>query len=88
MWNLNDVVEVEYTSDYSYRVVFDDGTSAVVDFTEFLDGGPVFAPLRNLDFFRNARIEGGTIAWPNGADVAPETLYDRCQQATATVSGH
>jgi hypothetical protein len=80
MWNLNDVVKIEYTSGYCYRIVFDDNTSAVVDFTEYLDGGPVFVPLRNLDFFQEARIEGGTIAWPNGADVAPETLYDKCQQ--------
>ena len=82
MWSLNDVIAIEYTSGYSYRIVFDDDTSAVVDFSEYLDRGPVFAPLRNLDFFQKARIEGGTIAWPNGADVAPETLYDRCQQAT------
>ena len=79
MWNLNDVIDIQYASGYSYRIVFDDGTSAVVDFSEYLDRGPVFAPLRNLDFFRRARIEGGTIAWPNGADVAPETLYDKCQ---------
>ena len=80
MWNLNDVIAIEYTSGYSYRIVFDDNTSAVIDFSEYLDGGPVFAALRNLDFFQKARIEGGTIAWPNGADIAPETLYDRCQQ--------
>jgi hypothetical protein len=80
MWSLNDVIAIEYTSGHSYRIIFDDDTSAIVDFSEYLDRGPVFAPLRNLDFFQKAFIEGGTIAWPNGADVAPETLYDKCQQ--------
>jgi hypothetical protein len=83
MWDLNEVVEIEPQSGYLYLVVFDDGTRAVVDFAEYLDKGPVFAPLKDPAFFRQARIEGGTIAWPNGADIAPETLYEKCQQALA-----
>ncbi|MBI4884595.1 MAG: DUF2442 domain-containing protein [Actinobacteria bacterium] len=83
MWNCNDVKRIEYESGYSYLVVFDDGVSAIIDFSEYLRRGPVFAALRDPDLFRQATIEGGTIAWPNGADIAPESLYERCERAGA-----
>ena len=77
MWVLNEVTAIKYRRDYVFHIVFDDGTEGEVDFIEYLSRGPVFRPLKDKKVFRKATIEGGTIAWPNGADIAPETLYDK-----------
>jgi hypothetical protein len=46
----------------------------VVDFKAWLRG-PVFEPLKSPAYFRRFFLDGGTVAWPNGADIAPEALY-------------
>ena len=81
---LHEVAQIEPGSGCSCLIVFDDGTRTVIGFSECLDRGPVFAPLKGPEFFKRARVEGGMIAWPNGADIAPETLYEKCQQAAQT----
>jgi len=77
MWNMNDVVKITYRDDYVFHVEFDDGVAGDIDFHEYVYKGPVFFPLESKDFFKRAVIEGGTITWPNGADIAPETLYEK-----------
>ena len=81
MWEFNEVASIEYRKGHVFHIAFDDGSAAEVDFKEYVGKGPVFEPLRDLDYFRQARIECGTIAWPNGADIAPETLYEKVERA-------
>ena len=75
---LPSVVRAEYQGGFRIHVVFNDNSEATLDFQPWLDG-PVFEPLKNPNVFRRFFVEGGTVAWPNGADVAPETLYDAAQ---------
>jgi len=74
------VEEAVYLRDYMIRVRFSDGTTGEVDLRHDLYGD-IFEPLKNLSFFRQFTVnsEIHTITWPNGADFAPEFLYERAQ---------
>ena len=71
---LPSVTKAKYVSGYLIEVKFNDGTKKVIDFEPWLTG-PIFRPLKDKDYFKKFFIDGPTIAWPNGADIAPETLY-------------
>jgi hypothetical protein len=70
------VTKAKLVRDYIVEFTFKDGTKRVIDIEPFL-WGPLFEPLRSPDAFRKFKVDkvAGTIVWPNGADIAPETLY-------------
>ena len=67
------IVDAEYVRAYQIRLRFSDGAEKVVDFSRWLHG-EVFKPLANKREFKRFFVAGGTVCWPNGADIAPETL--------------
>lgn len=71
---LPQVIEAQYVSDYSIELLFNTGLRKTVDFSHWLKG-PVFEPLKTRSEFRKFFVAGGTVCWPNGADIAPETLF-------------
>lgn len=76
------VIRAEYRGDFRIRLVFNDGLEGTIDFSEWLMG-PVFEPLKEREYFARFFLEGGTVTWPNGADVAPETLHERTKASAA-----
>jgi len=75
---LRDVVEARPIGGYRIYIRFDDGVAGEVDLSALITFEGVFEPLRAPEQFSELRVEPdvGTICWPNGADIAPETLYD------------
>lgn len=76
MAQLVHVTAVEVVGDHRVRLTFEDGVEGDVDLSSWRWSG-VFEPLADSDYFRQVRLdeELGTIVWPNGADIAPETLH-------------
>ena len=72
------LLEARYVRDFVVWLRFSDGTRGEVDLASELDG-PVFEPLRDPVYFRQFVLhpELHTVVWPNGADLAPEFLYER-----------
>ena len=69
------VTKVSALPDWRLEVEFSDGTRGVVSIKDRLFG-PMFEPLRNADFFVKVSVdEFGAVCWPNGADLAPDALY-------------
>ena len=78
------VVSVAVLSERCLKVVFVDGTEGEVDLSQFLASpkveGTVFEALRGADFFTRVDVQMGAVHWPNGADLAPDTMYDAIRQ--------
>ena len=78
---LVDVTAVEVIGDYQLRLTFAGGTVGDVDFSG-RDWHGVFEPLRDPGYFARVAVdpEAGTIAWPDGLDMAPEPLYSEARR--------
>lgn len=68
--------EVRVVGDHRLWLRFEDGAEGEVDLSDHRWSG-VFEPLREQAFFSRVKLDPQlqTIAWPNGADIAPETLH-------------
>ncbi len=72
------VKEAKYLHDYVLWLRFNDGAEGVVDLKDELYG-EVFEPLKDIERFKSFKVDPDleTIVWDNGADLAPEFLYEK-----------
>jgi hypothetical protein len=73
------IVDAKHVKDYQVWLRFNDNTEKIIDFKEkvFSETRKIFLPLQKMEYFKLVFLnrESDTIQWPNGADIAPETLY-------------
>jgi len=71
------VKDVAYVSEYKLLLTFEDGVVKLVDMEPYLDG-EIFEPLKDIDYFKTARVnpDTDTIVWDNDADISPDFLYE------------
>jgi hypothetical protein len=66
--------EVEVLGDFRLKLTLSDGSVVKRDVSRLLIG-PIFDSLRkDVSLFARVRAEGGTVVWPNGADLCPDVL--------------
>jgi len=71
------IKQAKYLHDYVIWLRFNDGAEGEVDLADELEG-EVFGPLKDISKFKSFKIDPvlETIVWENGADLAPEFLYE------------
>lgn len=69
--------DLEVLPDWKLSVKFNDGLVGLLDISDLIDSDDpgIFSALRDPSYFAQAYLEYGSVAWPNGADLAPETMY-------------
>ena len=72
------VIDANYVDNYILHIRFSDGSEGEVDFEQELNG-EIFELLKDISYFRKFTVnqELHTVVWQNGADFAPEFLYEK-----------
>jgi hypothetical protein len=68
------VISVKAEEGYKLSLTFENGETKIFDMSPYLDFG-VFTELKDKNYFQQVKPFLGSITWPNGQDICPDTLY-------------
>ena len=68
------VKSVAAISSYKLKIIFNNGEEGIYDCKPLLDFG-VFKELKDVNYFKQAKAQDGTVVWPHEQDICPDTLY-------------
>ena len=73
------IVKAKYLNGYKLHITFEDGKSGEIDLINYTKRKGVFRRFSNIKYFRQFYIdkEFGVLSWPDGLDIAPETIYQK-----------
>ena len=71
------ILVAKVAGEHKLELEFSNGTTKVVDLGPLMSGR-MFEPMKDPEYFARVSVDpiSGTIVWPNGADLAPEALYE------------
>ena len=75
------VINVKPLKNYMLQIEFDSEEIRLFDVKPSLDFG-IFSELKNENYFKDVRTSLDSIAWKNGQDFSPETLYLKSVEQT------
>lgn len=77
MEDLLTIKKAKYLKDFEIEILFSNGETKIINLAGRLNG-KIFQPLNNLEYFKTVRLNPDleTISWDNGADFAPEYLFE------------
>jgi len=80
------VIKAQYKKDFiislSLSITDNDSSKIVekiVDLKEYIKSKKptgIFAPLKDVNYFKDFKLNANTIEWKNGADIAPERFLE------------
>ena len=72
-----DVTEAKHIEGYKLELIFENGKKGIINLQRYVNKGGVFSRFSESEYFKQFYVnkEIGTLCWPDGVDIAPETLY-------------
>ena len=68
------VKKVNPLNNYKLKVIFSDNSHGIFDCSQYLETG-VFKELKNVKYFNQVKVVGGTVVWPHEQDFCPDTIF-------------
>ena len=76
---LHQVITAVPVDERRIRVSFENGVDGVFDCSPYMSDR-YWASLNNPSFFRQVRVDCGTLCWPNDIDIDPEEVWEDCEK--------